>query len=425
MKYKDEEYASISELARAKGINKGTLTHRIAAGWDIEKAAITPVKSVSAETEYNGQKYKSRSALARAYGLTPAMLNKRLEKGMSLGEAVETPRMRELQEIEYSGHKYKSVGAMAKSLGLAYSALRFYISKLDDPADIGLAVEKCREKMNAPPPSLWGNQYESHAQIARRFGFEPDLILHRQKKGSPLEDAVIDILHKEPILFESERYANITELCRAYNAQPVTVVGRILIGFSLEEAVHAPVNKKPGISVSYGGVDYESQIELCRAYGISNAAVSSLTCRGKFEFTDVFELFLKLKEQAGMKRGELITSVPGLVINGRVYYDYRTAARDLGLDANILIVQKSIMKSADMVETLKVFQRKTRDGKPAYPILAALDLSDRCADIRTIYKEMLSELESKRPVPADENRRGPDSYIQEETEPEEEMALKL
>ncbi len=380
--------------------------------------------------EYKGKQYASRRALCQEYGISTPMLINRIKSGWSLEEALETPvgeKSTNGVPVVYEGIRYPSVKSLAKELDLPYSSLLHFYERRND---IQEAVECCRT-FGRQELELWGKSYDSLADIAHQFGLNYYRLLSRMDQETGVETAVKEALKIEPVTFRGKEYLHFVDLCAAFQIQPANVYERLRYGLNLEEALTKPIkrmgNKTP---VSYRGSNYESQIALCRAYGISVGCVREQMRTNPMDFLEAFDTFVQLKERIGWGREQMISYIPHCAVRGKIYKTVPAFLREIGIKPSLFFTYKNRSGFEDVFEALKAMQKEMRaaylvDGEPQfsvdirqkkysrsrmkeimeakvmvprYPMLQGLDFDTDCYDTEWIYYEILnSKLQEQEP----------------------------
>ena len=168
-------------------------------------------------SDHLGNEYPSQAALARAYGLLPSVLKTRLARGWDLQEAL--------------------IGRPRK-----------------DPKTV------CYDHL--------GNRFPSKSAMAKEYGITLKMLLHRQKKGMSLEDALTQPHHLHVTDPQGNRYESKKAMLEAYGICYRTYLARIAAGYSPEEALTA----KPGTLCykvrDYKGKEYPSITAMLKAYKV-------------------------------------------------------------------------------------------------------------------------------------------------------------
>ena len=388
-----------------------------------------PPKPVS----YKGKEYGSRKELCQEYGIDEKRVTGRLCSGWTLEEAVETALGEKVTngiQTEYEGVQYPSLSSMAEKLDLPLSILQhaYYRTK-----DIGQSVEYAREYASRDM-AVWGKEYQSLSQVAMVFGISHYHLVSQVREGVRLQEAVKKALETEPVQFQGKTYEHFGDLCAAYRIQPANVYFRLEYGMDLEEALTRPVKgtgKKN--KVTYRGEAYESQIDLCRVYGISVLCVREQLRSQPLTFLEEFDVLNQMKERLGMGKEEMLNYIPHCRIRGRNYKTMAGLLREFGITASAFYTRKCRNEDKDVFAVLKEMQKETRrayvvDGKPMlqeelekmgytkyrisrlargelpkYPRLQGFDLDTGCMDGEKLYYEILNEkLQEAGQVPGEE-----------------------
>lgn len=388
-----------------------------------------PPKPVS----YKGKEYGSRKELCREYGIDEKRVTGRLCSGWTLEEAVETALGEKVTngiQTEYEGVQYPSLSSMAERLDLPLSILQhaYYRTK-----DIGQSVEYAREYASRDM-AVWGKEYQSLSQVAMVFGISHYHLVSQVREGVRLQEAVKKALETEPVQFQGKTCEHFGDLCAAYRIQPDNVYFRLEYGMDLEEALTRPVKgtgKKN--KVTYRGEAYESQIDLCRVYGISVLCVREQLRSQPLTFLEEFDVLNQMKERLGMGKEEMLNYIPHCRIRGRNYKTMAGLLREFGITASAFYTRKCRNEDKDVFAVLKEMQKETRrayvvDGKPMlqeelekmgytkyrisrldkgelpkYPRLQGFDLDTGCMDGEKLYYEILNEkLQEAGQVPGEE-----------------------
>lgn len=388
-----------------------------------------PPKPVS----YMGKEYGSRKELCQEYGIDEKRVTGRLCSGWTLEEAVETALGEKVTngiQTEYGGVQYPSLSSMAERLDLPLSILQhaYYRTK-----DIGQSVEYAHEYASRDM-AVWGKEYQSLSQVAMVFGISHYHLVSQVREGVRLQEAVKKALETEPVQFQGKTYEHFGDLCAAYRIQPANVYFRLEYGMDLEEALTRPVKgtgKKN--KVTYRGEAYESQIDLCRVYGISVLCVREQLRSQPLTFLEEFDVLNQMKERLGMGKEEMLNYIPHCRIRGRNYKTMAGLLREFGITASAFYTRKCRNEDKDVFAVLKEMQKETRrayvvDGKPMlqeelekmgytkyrisrlargelpkYPRLQGFDLDTGCMDGEKLYYKILNEkLQEAGQVPGEE-----------------------
>ncbi len=148
-------------------------------------------------------------------------------------------------------------------------------------------------------------------------------------------------METEPVLFQGKTYENFGDLCAAYRIQPANVYFRLEYGMDLKEALTRPIkgmgNKN---ETTYRGKTYESQIDLCRAYGISVLCVREQLRSQPLTFLEEFDVLNRLKERLGMGKEEMLNYIPHCRIRGKNHKTMAGLLREFGITASAFYTRK-------------------------------------------------------------------------------------
>ncbi len=426
LKYQGKEFDSIKSLAEFTGIKAATLQYRLAKGCSVQEAAETPVKDITRKIFYQGKMYPSVEQMCGALGLDAGRIYARLAYGWSVEDAVETPVEDITRRVSYQGKEYPSVKALAEELGLPYSILSHHAYRTEN---IEKAVEKSYESMAREKPVLWGKCYASYEKIAEAYGIGARALCSRIAQGEALEEAVRTLLAAGIVQFRDKTYHGLAELCAEFSIQTTNVYDRLKYGMTLEEALTKPIRRTPrGTKISYRGKAYSSQISLCREYGISVGCVrEQLRRHREIPFLKMFDIFVRLKQAAGLPKEVQLNFIPRCIVNGKLYKRLLDLAQELGITVSSINSHQSKHETETLFDTLRLMQQKTvtqylSDGKavtrkelerqgygclqlfrmkeqkvqvPLYPSLQGYDFETGCYDTLHLYQQLLSEAEQE------------------------------
>ena len=304
---------------------------------------------------------------------------------------------------------------MARSLGLSVYTLRSQYNKMKD---VEAAVEKCR-RLQDNRPKLWGKSYSSITEVAASFGISSHLLYYRIETGASLSEAVLQILQEEPIQFRGKEYSRMVDLCAEFKIQPLTVKERLYRGYSLERALSQQVGTQTGYEITYKGITYSSNIELCRAYGINVICVRDKRKYTSLDFPAIFQVFVDLKKAAHIPLEENLNYIPRCRVRGQNYRSLQDFIEQFGLKYQVVTGMRTKV-GGNLFDALKSMQKKTKvvhsiDGQikkckemsyqqmkgadrvmlPFYPKLQGVDFDTDCYDTLEIYRNLVKEAEQQ------------------------------
>ena len=124
---KGQTFPSLSAAAKAfgaSGITGAHISSRLHMGWDPERAVSEPAGNRrKGITGPDGKSYRSCADLARAYGMDPGTVLDRIGKGISPELAVYPGDLHRIPAKDHLGNEYESLSEMARQYGITPSTL--------------------------------------------------------------------------------------------------------------------------------------------------------------------------------------------------------------------------------------------------------------------------------------------------------------
>lgn len=419
--YHGKEYPTMQALAEAFDLNYDRLRSRIQTrNWSVEKAVDeelitgTPVK-------YQGETYSSIAALAQSSGIDYRLLQGRLQRGWSVEQSVQTEKvLLGAKPVSWQGQEYRSLKQLADELKLPETSLSRAYSQ---SGNIGEAVDLCRENRRETKASLWGVEYPSVCGIAAAFGLNYQTLHSALSRGEVMEDAVKRILNTEPILFGGTKYECFSDLCGAYQIQPVNVHMRLKSGMSLEDTLNLPIQaSRNGKGICYRGQNYSSRIAMCREFGISTQCVYGQLRYIDTDFLQMFDVLTHLKECASLPKSYQLNYIPACIFQGEPVKTISELAKKVGIEITKLYTHKTDHGFSNVFDALRSMQAAIKpvyhiDGKtytrsqmterysgfqiqrfesartfvPVFPQLQGIDFESGCTDILELRRQILIE----------------------------------
>ncbi len=119
---KGQTFPSLSAAAKAfgaPGVTAFVFVSRLSMGWDPERALTEPAGiKKRGVTGPDGKFYRSCADLARAYGMDPGTVLDRIGKGISPELAVYPGDLHRVPAKDHLGNEYESMSAMARAYGI-------------------------------------------------------------------------------------------------------------------------------------------------------------------------------------------------------------------------------------------------------------------------------------------------------------------
>lgn len=122
-----QTFPSLSAAAKAfgaSGVTAFVFVSRLRMGWDPERALTEPAGiKKRGITGPDGKSYRSCADLARAYGMDPGTVLDRIGKGISPEMAVYPGDLHRIPAKDHLGNEYESISEMARQYGITPSTL--------------------------------------------------------------------------------------------------------------------------------------------------------------------------------------------------------------------------------------------------------------------------------------------------------------
>lgn len=141
--------------------------------------------------------------------------------------------------------------------------------------------------------NIFGNEFSNFEKACKYYEVDSSYLYKKSKvtgipKEKLLEDRIQQGIKKYAFTYNGVKYANLTELCKKFNLDPVKV--QSLMGnrkISREEAIDLSIKhngqvprNKLGSPVTVKGVYYPSRAAALREYKISESIVKTLIKKG-------------------------------------------------------------------------------------------------------------------------------------------------
>ena len=191
--YRGKEYASIKDVCNEYNVSYAMVSQRLKNGYTIEKAIETPLKKLrnGITVIYKGQEYPSIRNLAKCKGIPYHVVQMRVKKGMSIEKAIDTP-VGELMgnEIKFRDKIYPSFSKLCKEFNIPSSIA---LSRLN----MNWSLEKTlttpvRKTKNRYIPNLVynGKKYPSLRALCTDINADYQNTLNRLHRGKTLKEAI-------------------------------------------------------------------------------------------------------------------------------------------------------------------------------------------------------------------------------------------
>jgi lambda repressor-like predicted transcriptional regulator len=178
------EYASLTKMAEAYGIERCVLKARLERGWKTEEALTTPVHDRrSGEcTDHLGNRYADLKSMAEAYGVDYAVLRARLKRGWTLEWALMASPGVFVKTAcrDHLGKEYANFSALARAYGLHEATLH---NRLRNGMPLEQALTVRAKKRRKTFTDHLGNEYPTLKAMLEKYGVSSSAYCKRRRKG--------------------------------------------------------------------------------------------------------------------------------------------------------------------------------------------------------------------------------------------------
>ena len=178
------EYASLTKMAEAYGLEKYVLKAHLARGWTPEEALTTPVRDRrNGECrDHLGNRYPDQKSLAEAYGVDYMVLRTRLKRGWALEQALTASSGVFVKTScrDHLGKEYPNFSAMARAYGIHEATLH---NRLRDGMPLEQALTVRARKRRKVFTDHLGTEYPSLKAMLEKYGVSSSAYWKRRQKG--------------------------------------------------------------------------------------------------------------------------------------------------------------------------------------------------------------------------------------------------
>jgi len=173
-------YPDLKSMANAYGINYKTFRNRLSRGWDLRQALTTPIRPCPIDACYDhlGNEYPSRRALAEAYGIDEYILKNRLRSGMSLEDALSQPNLHAVKD--HLGKIYPSRKAMLAAYGISRST---FAERIDSGCSLKDALTAKPGTFGREVRDYRGKAFPTLAAMLEAYKVPKSTYLFRKRNG--------------------------------------------------------------------------------------------------------------------------------------------------------------------------------------------------------------------------------------------------
>lgn len=196
--YKGNTFHGFRAMCQYYNIPESIVLSRLKQHWTLQDALERPPAKKRQKIEFQGKVYWSLPKLLEAYGISRAAFNHRIARGWDFDRAVLTP-MQEDETRDTLGNRvaiqlgYKSLTNMAEQTGIARSKLSkkiFVWSKGPNSGDISKLDLSKSNKYYLNIDDGFGNRYNSLRQLVESGKYKPSLVPLRKNFKLGFDKAV-------------------------------------------------------------------------------------------------------------------------------------------------------------------------------------------------------------------------------------------
>lgn len=182
----------------------------------------------------------------------------------------------EEKAIIVDGVTYNNIKDLARAFNLKYTTVRARIKNLGWTYEqaVNLKERKVEHKGNYSEVTVLGKSFKSMSHAAIHYGFKPELIMGRIRRGWTIDEAFQLVERTRPtnnryaLTVDGKVYENLSALASAFNLSPNTLRARISKqGLTYEQAVGLKERPKE-IKYTVCGLGFESMREVSEHFGV-------------------------------------------------------------------------------------------------------------------------------------------------------------
>ncbi|MHA2798774.1 GIY-YIG nuclease family protein [Vibrio harveyi] len=178
--------------------------------------------------------------------------------------------------IIVDGVSYDNIKDLARAFNLKYTTVRARIKNLGWTYEqaVNLKERKVEHKGNYSEVTVQGNTFKSMSHAAIHYGFKPERIMERIRRGWTIDEAFELVERSRPInnryslTVGGKVYENQNALAAAFNLSPNTLKARVSKqGWTYEQAVGLEERPRE-IKYTVCGLGFESMREVSEHFGV-------------------------------------------------------------------------------------------------------------------------------------------------------------
>lgn len=193
--------------------------------------------------DHEGNTYSNIKEMCAHYGISQSLYSHRKSRGFTLKECL----LGKIKAQDYKGQVFPSIKEMCAHYGISVPLYKARVQRGITGKDLF-----SKERLDPLPKDNItdhkGNKYSSILKMCEAYGINRSTYLQRIEKGLSVEDALtLPVETKRSGSRQIEDFKGIVynskkEMCEAYGIKYITLVNRMNLGWSLEDALTVPVS---------------------------------------------------------------------------------------------------------------------------------------------------------------------------------------
>ena len=311
------KFTSTVDLCKEFEVNQRTFKARLENGWPLLQACGL-VEREENKYLYNAKEYSSIKELAEAHNLPYERVSSRLRAGLSLLEAMdpeENPKRHGKKPIEINGVNYASLTEAAKKLDLTTTKLRKRLEYLNPEKSKAKLIQLKKRKPWVKKKRtliVEGRTFASIMELSRHYKLNEGTIRSRLNSGETIEKAV-GLTTEEtafPLEFHGKSFNTQEEIATFYGVERATFRYRFMNAkWTLEESLGLAKRDVKAKTVTVQGEEFPSMSAVARHFGIQLVTLNGRLLR-KWTLEEACNLKPRTQVQA-KRRVYLVTHPDG------------------------------------------------------------------------------------------------------------------
>ena len=273
------EFESINDMCRHLGVARTTFDRRLNKGYSLCDA-LTEKTSKKVFEDHLGNKYDSLNDMLSFYNITRAAYRTRLKHGYNLEQALTGKdvncSVNGNKCIDHLGNVYDSIGKMCMQYGVSVSTYKRRIFK-GYSIESSLTGKGIQKNSNANPIQCQdhlGNWFYSVSELCSYYEIPRSVYEYRRRNKWDIERILTtDVKTVKSVKdHKGVEYDSLSSMCNTYNIALSTFTGRLKAGYNLKQSLTgigvAKVQRK---CKDHLGNSYENIESMCKAWNVSYA----------------------------------------------------------------------------------------------------------------------------------------------------------